>query len=75
MATYPIPAEFEEVLKAAKLWEFFLDCTPSHQREYLRWIGEAKKSETRTARSEQAVKRLAAKQAEEIRKSKKSASA
>ena len=60
-----IPAEFAAELKAAGLEEFFTDCTPSHRREYLKWIGEAKKPETRSARSRQAVKRLAAKRAEE----------
>jgi len=71
MATYPIPVEFEDELKAARLWEFFLDCTEAHQREYLKWIGEAKKLETRMARSRQAVKMLADKCAAEKKKSKK----
>ncbi|HTB85865.1 MAG TPA: YdeI/OmpD-associated family protein [Candidatus Sulfotelmatobacter sp.] len=60
-----IPAEFAAELKAAGLEEFFADCTRSHRREYLKWIGEAKKTETRSARSRQAVTRLAAKRAEE----------
>jgi uncharacterized protein YdeI (YjbR/CyaY-like superfamily) len=60
-----IPPEFATELKAAGLEEFFADCTASHRREYLKWIGEAKKSETRAARSRQAVTRLAAKRAEE----------
>lgn len=33
---------------------------PSHQREYDRWIDEAKKPETRKRRAEQAVERLTA---------------
>jgi uncharacterized protein YdeI (YjbR/CyaY-like superfamily) len=60
-----IPAEFAAELKAAGLEEFFADCTPAHRREYLKWIGEAKKPETRSARSRQAVTRLAAKRKEE----------
>ncbi|MDR3460303.1 MAG: YdeI/OmpD-associated family protein [Verrucomicrobiae bacterium] len=65
MAKEPIPAEFEAALKAAGLEKFFAECTASHRREYLKWIGEAKRPETRVARSRQAVKRLAAKRKEE----------
>ena len=60
-----IPAEFAAELKAAGLEEFFVNCTPSHRREYLKWIGEAKKSETRIARSRQAMKMLAGKHKQE----------
>jgi uncharacterized protein YdeI (YjbR/CyaY-like superfamily) len=67
-----IPAEFAAELKAAGLEEFFADCTPSHRREYLKWIGEAKKTETRVARSRQAVTRLAAKKKEEQGRARKS---
>jgi uncharacterized protein YdeI (YjbR/CyaY-like superfamily) len=63
-----IPIEFAAALKAAGLEAFFADCTPSHRREYVKWIGEGKKPETRVARSEQAVKRLMAKRAEEEKK-------
>ena len=60
-----IPPEFAAELKAAGLEEFFADCTPAHRREYLKWIGEAKKAETRIARSREAVTQLAAKQKQE----------
>ena len=60
-----IPKDFAEALKQDGLWPFFIDCTPSHQREYLKWIGEAKKPETRRRRIEQAVVRIAAKKKEE----------
>jgi uncharacterized protein YdeI (YjbR/CyaY-like superfamily) len=65
MAAHPIPAEFEDALKVANLWKFFMDCTEAHQREYLKWIIEAKKPETRLKRVEQAVKMLAAKRKQE----------
>ena len=71
MATEPIPVELEEALKAAGLWDFFADCTAAHRREYLKWIGEAKKPETRIARSRQAVKMLADKCAAEKKKSRR----
>jgi uncharacterized protein YdeI (YjbR/CyaY-like superfamily) len=57
-----VPPEFATALKAARLEKFFADCTPAHRREYLKWIGEAKKPATRDARIAQAVKMIAAKQ-------------
>lgn len=60
-----IPTDFAKALKQGGLWPFFADCTPSHQREYLKWIGEAKKPETRQRRIEQAVARIAVKRADE----------
>ena len=60
-----IPKDFAGALKQGGLWPFFADCTPSHQREYLKWISEAKKPETRRRRIEQAVERIAAKKKEE----------
>ena len=63
-----IPVEFGDALKAAGLGEFFADCTAAHQREYLKWIGEAKKPETRMKRIEQAVKMIGAKAEEERKK-------
>ena len=60
-----IPPEFSAALKAAGLETFFTACTPAHRREYLKWIGEAKKPATRDARIAQAVKMIAAKQKQE----------
>ena len=60
-----IPSEFAAALKAAGVEKFFAECTAAHRREYLKWIGEAKKPETRVARSQQAVKMLAAKRKQE----------
>jgi len=60
-----IPSEFAAALKAAGLEKFFAECTVAHRREYLKWIGEAKKPETRMARSQQAAKMLAAKRKQE----------
>jgi uncharacterized protein YdeI (YjbR/CyaY-like superfamily) len=60
-----IPKDFAAALKANRLHDFFADCTASHQREYLKWIGEAKKPETRMRRIEQAMKRIADKKTEE----------
>ncbi len=60
-----IPPDFAAVLAKARLTEFFAECTASHQREYLKWIGEAKRTETRRKRMEQAAGRIAEKCAEE----------
>ena len=45
-----IPRDFAEALQAAGLAAFFADCTAAHQREYLKWIGEAKRPATRSKR-------------------------
>lgn len=68
-----IPADFTAALKQNGLHEFFIDCTSSHQREYLKWISEAKKSETRKNRISQAMTMIATKRDEEVAKQKKRA--
>jgi len=60
-----LPTEFAAALKEAGLEKFFAECTAAHQREYLKWIGEAKKTGTRAVRSQQAVKMLATKRKQE----------
>ncbi len=66
-----IPPDVAAAVKAAGLSGFFADCTPAHQREYLKWIGEAKRPETRTDRIAKTIKMLTAKCAEENRHTKK----
>jgi len=60
-----IPPDFTAALKAAGLADFFADCTGPHQNEYLKWISEAKKPETRQKRIAKAVEMITAKRAEE----------
>ncbi|HVW22423.1 MAG TPA: YdeI/OmpD-associated family protein [Opitutaceae bacterium] len=62
------PPDLAAALQRAGLAGFFAGCTPAHRREYLGWIGEAKKPETRARRIEQAVARIGAKAAEEERR-------
>ena len=50
MTTNETPAELTTALERAGLAEFFAGCTAAHRREYLKWIGEAKKPGTRAAR-------------------------
>lgn len=57
-----IPPEFAAALKKGGLSEYFSRLAPSHRKEYLKWIIEAKKPETRAARIAKALKMLAEKQ-------------
>jgi uncharacterized protein YdeI (YjbR/CyaY-like superfamily) len=60
-----IPDDIAKALKENGLAEFFEDCTDSHRREYLKWIGEAKRPETREARIKKAMALISAKRADE----------
>jgi uncharacterized protein YdeI (YjbR/CyaY-like superfamily) len=60
-----LPQDFAAALKSASLAAFFDDCTRAHRREYLKWIAEAKRPETRKARIGKAIQMLSQKRAEE----------
>ena len=60
-----VPEDFAQAVDTSRLTEFFAECTDAHRREYLKWIAEAKRPETRAARIQQAIQMLAAKRAEE----------
>jgi len=66
----PIPQDFADALERAGLTAFFADCTIPHQREYLKWVTEAKRPEARKARIEKAMHMLAEKRAEEMSRTK-----
>jgi len=68
-----IPPDVSAALQRAGLKRFFADCTPAHRREYLKWIGAAKRAGTRTARIEQAIQMISRKRAEEKRGGKRPA--
>jgi uncharacterized protein YdeI (YjbR/CyaY-like superfamily) len=68
-----IPQDIADALKSAGLAEFFADCTPAHRNEYLKWICEAKRPETRKARIGQAMQMISNKCAEEKARAKKKA--
>jgi len=56
----PIPAEFAAALAANPSAKTTLDgFAPSHRREYVEWISEAKRAETRDKRIAQAIEWLA----------------
>ena len=50
-----VPEEFEKRLEKEKLLTFFETLSNTHRKEYVRWITEAKKEETRRARFEKAI--------------------
>ncbi len=59
-AELPVPPEFAAALAANPAARATLDAfAPSHRREYLEWITEAKREETRAKRIDQAVAWLA----------------
>ena len=65
-----VPKDIAAALKAGGLAEFFAGCTNSHRREYLKWIEEAKRPETKRKRIAQAVKMISAKSAQDAARSK-----
>ncbi|HEX4629660.1 MAG TPA: YdeI/OmpD-associated family protein [Chthoniobacterales bacterium] len=56
----PMPPDFTAALKKnAKAQKAFENFSPSHRREYIEWVTEAKREETRKERLAQSVKWLA----------------
>lgn len=53
-----VPAQLLSAIRKAKLNDFFDGLSYTHQREYCRWITEAKKEETRARRIEQAIEMM-----------------
>lgn len=53
--TIEVPADFNKALKKAGQLEMFNSLSYTHRKEYVRWIIEAKKEETRNSRIEKAL--------------------
>jgi hypothetical protein len=53
-----VPAQFETLMKKAGLLPFFEELSYSHRKEYVRWIRDAKKEETRSRRLGKALAML-----------------
>ncbi len=68
-----IPKDFSDALKESGLHELFSDNADSHRREYLKWIAEAKRPETRKRRIQKAVKMLSDERAGKTARSKPNA--
>lgn len=56
--TIEAPEEFANLLKKEKLIDFFENLSFTHRKEYIRWITEAKREETRQKRIAKAVEML-----------------
>lgn len=52
----------KQSLLAANLLDYFESLGPSHQKEYLKWVNEAKKDETKQKRITKMLEMLKAKQ-------------
>jgi uncharacterized protein YdeI (YjbR/CyaY-like superfamily) len=55
-----VPGDLRTALVAAGLLDRFMALSPSHRREYVSWIEEAKKAQTRAGRVERTIERLQA---------------
>jgi Bacteriocin-protection, YdeI or OmpD-Associated/Domain of unknown function (DUF1905) len=53
-----VPPEFEMLLKKEKVWAAFDELSYTHKKEYLRWITEARREETRASRQAKSVEML-----------------
>jgi Domain of unknown function (DUF1905)/Bacteriocin-protection, YdeI or OmpD-Associated len=53
-----IPAEFKKLLKKESLLPIFEKLSYTHRKEYIHWVTEAKKEETRSRRLEKSVSML-----------------
>ena len=56
--TIEVPQEFETQLKKEKVWTAFEKLSYTHKKEYVRWISEAKREETRANRIAKSVEML-----------------
>jgi Bacteriocin-protection, YdeI or OmpD-Associated/Domain of unknown function (DUF1905) len=54
-----VPGDFQLALAEAKLANQFTDLSYTHQKEYIHWIEDAKKTSTRNTRIEKAILMLA----------------
>ena len=64
-----IPMELAKELANHGLTEYFNDCTAAHKREYIQWLMDAKKPETRKRRALAAINMLKNRRMEENQKS------
>jgi hypothetical protein len=56
--TLEVPGEFKKLLKKEGLLAVFEKLSYTHRKEYIRWVSEAKKEETRLRRLEKSVTML-----------------
>ena len=56
--TVDVPPEFEKLLKKEKVWATFEKLSFTHKKEYVRWISDAKREETRANRLAKSIAML-----------------
>lgn len=56
--TVKVPADLKKFLQASTVWEQFDGLSYTHKKEFMEWITEAKKDETREARKQKMIKML-----------------
>lgn len=56
--TVQVPGDFKKLLKKNKLLESFTKMSYTHRKEWMLWINDAKKEETRLRRMEKAIEKL-----------------
>ncbi len=57
-----VPSDVKKSFKTAKVLTYFESLAFSHRKEYMMWINDAKKEETRLKRINQAIEKLASKE-------------
>lgn len=60
--TIAVALDIKKEFKAAGMLDYFESLAYSHRKEYIRWIEEAKKTETRTNRITKSIEKLSAKE-------------
>jgi|SRR5215472_5507923 len=53
-----VPADLRKFLHGSKVWDLFEKYSYSHKKEFVLWITEAKKEETREARKQKLVQMM-----------------
>jgi uncharacterized protein YdeI (YjbR/CyaY-like superfamily) len=53
-----VPAQLKRFLQNQKVWELFDKLAYTHKKEFVQWIAEAKKDETRESRKQKMVAML-----------------
>lgn len=56
--TVEVPDDLAEAMATADVTDMFTELAPSHRKEYVRWITEAKRPETRAKRITEAVQKI-----------------
>jgi hypothetical protein len=53
-----VPADLKKFLQSGKVWDLFDKLSYTHKKEFVQWITDAKKEETREARKQRMIEML-----------------